>query len=74
MKAEKKKIKKEKIYKGVTTSVGVVTGVTVGTAMMLVGDPITATGTGMEASAAIIQLIDGARDLLHRRVDVNHNI
>ena len=67
MKAEKKKIKKEKIKKGVTTGAGAVAGVMMGMAMMLVADPITATATGMGTSAAIIQLIDGARDLLHRR-------
>ena len=38
-----------------------------GTAMMLVSDPITATGTGMEVSAAIIQLIDVVRDIVRRR-------
>jgi hypothetical protein len=67
MKAEKKNIMKEKIKKGVTTGTGVVAGVTVGMAMMLVADPITAGATGMGASAAAIQLIDAGRDLLHRR-------
>jgi len=47
--------------------VGVVAGVAVGMAMMMVSDPITATATGMGASAAIIQLIDGARDIFRRR-------
>ncbi|KAH8492666.1 hypothetical protein H0E87_022039 [Populus deltoides] len=64
-KAEKKKIKKEKIMKGLTTSAGAMAGVTVGMAMMFVSDPFTATATGMGASAATIQLIDFARDVRH---------
>ena len=67
MKAEKKKIKKEKIMKGLTTSAGAMAGVTVGMAMMFVSDPFTATATGMGASAATIQLIDFARDVRHGR-------
>jgi hypothetical protein len=67
MKAEGKKIKKEKIKKGVTTSVGVAAGVTVGTALTLVSDPVTAAATGMGVSAATIQLIDGAIDIFRLR-------
>jgi hypothetical protein len=66
MKAEKKKIKKEKIKKGATTSAGVVAGVTVGAAMTLVSDPVTASATGIGVSAATIQLIDIARDIFRR--------
>ena len=67
MKAEGKKIKKENIKQGVTTSVGVVAGVTVGMAMTMVADPITAAATGMGVSAATIQLIDGAIDIFRLR-------
>jgi hypothetical protein len=67
MKAEGKKIKKEKIKKGVTPSVGVAAGVTVGTALTLVSDPVTAAATGMGVSAATIQLIDGAIDIFRLR-------
>jgi len=66
MKAEKQKIKKEKIKKGATTSAGVVAGVTVGAAMTLVSDPVTASATGIGVSAATIQLIDIARDIFRR--------
>ncbi|KAG6754339.1 hypothetical protein POTOM_042371 [Populus tomentosa] len=65
--AEGKKIKNEKIKKGVTTSVGVVAGVTVGAALTLVSDPVTAAATGLGVSAATIQLIDVGRDIVRRR-------
>nr|XP_034891432.1 protein ROOT HAIR DEFECTIVE 3 homolog 2-like [Populus alba]TKR99392.1 protein ROOT HAIR DEFECTIVE 3-like 2-like [Populus alba] len=65
--AEGKKIQKEKIKKGVTTSAGVVAGVTVGAALTLVSDPVTAAATGLGVSAATIQLIDVVRDVVRRR-------
>jgi F0F1-type ATP synthase assembly protein I len=67
MKAEGKRIKKEKIKKGVTMSAGVVAGVTVGAAMTLVSDPVTATATGLGVSSGTIQLIDGARDIFREQ-------
>ena len=67
MKAEGKKIQNEKIKKGVTTSAGVVAGVTVGAALTLVSDPVTAAATGLGVSAATIQLIDVVRDVVRRR-------
>jgi uncharacterized membrane protein len=63
MKAERKKIKKEKIKKAVTTGAGVVAGVVVG---VLVREPVAATATGLGVAAATIQLIDVARDICHR--------
>ncbi|KAG6753354.1 hypothetical protein POTOM_043414 [Populus tomentosa] len=65
--AEGKKIQKEKIKKGVTTSAGVVAGVTVGAALTLVSDPVTAAATGLGVSAATIQLIDVVRDVVRIR-------
>jgi hypothetical protein len=66
MKSERKKIKEEKIKKGATTTAGVVAGVTVGAAMTLVSDPVTASATGIGVSTATIQLIDIARDIFRR--------
>lgn len=65
-KSERKKIKEEKIKKGATTTAGVVAGVTVGAAMTLVSDPVTASATGIGVSTATIQLIDIARDIFRR--------